>query len=365
MRAAGAIFIGKTNTPEFGLGSQTHNPVYGPTRNAYDPSRTSGGSSGGAAVALAMRMLPVADGSDHAGSLRNPAAFNNVFGRRPGIGRVVDNVEEVWLPRLSVSGPMGRRVADVAALLATQAGPDPRVPNAIEEDPERFRGALDRDMRGLQFGWLGDFDGHLATEPGVIETCAAAARVFEDLGATVEPARPDFDMERLFQAWKLLRHWQIGATLAPLWRDEARRALMKPDAQWEVEEGLKLTAFEVSAASAVRSAWFQAVRRLFERYDYLLLPSAQVWPFPVETLWPREIAGRAMDTYHRWMEVVIPVTMSGCPAISVPAGFGAAGLPMGLQIWGPWRGDFAVLQAARAHERATEWVSRMRPKDAG
>lgn len=365
MRAAGAIFIGKTNTPEFGLGSQTHNPVFGPTRNAYDTSRTSGGSSGGAAVALAMRMLPVADGSDHAGSLRNPAAFNNVFGMRPSIGRVVDHVEEVWLPRLSVSGPMGRTVADLAALLATQAGPDPRAPLALDEDPARFGDALERDMRGLRFGWLGDFDGHLATEPGVLETCEAAARVFEDLGAIVEPARPDFDMERLFQAWKRLRHWQVGAALAPLWRDEAKRALMKPEARWEVEEGLKLPAFEVSAASAVRSAWFQAVRRLFERFDFLLLPSAQVWPFPVETLWPREIAGRAMDTYHRWMEVVIPVTMAGGPSISVPAGFGEAGLPMGLQIWGPWRGDFAVLQAARAHERATDWVGRVRPRADG
>lgn len=365
MRAAGAIFIGKTNTPEFGLGSQTHNPVFGATRNAYDPSRTSGGSSGGAAVALAMRMLPVADGSDHAGSLRNPAAFNNVFGLRPGIGRVVDNVDEVWLPRLAVSGPMGRTVADVAALLATQAGPDPRAPHSINEDPGRFREGLDRDMRGLRFGWLGNFDGHFATDPGVMETCEAGARVFEDLGATMEHARPDFDMEGLFQAWKQLRHWQIGATLAPLWQDEEKRALMKPEAQWEVEEGMKLSAFEVTAASTVRSAWFHAVRRLFERYDFLLLPSAQIWPFPVETLWPKEIAGRAMDTYHRWMEVVIPVTMSGCPAISAPSGFGPEGLPMGLQIWGPWRGEFAVLQAARAHERATEWVDRVRPEERG
>jgi amidase len=163
MRAAGAIIVGKTNTPEFGLGSQTHNPVFGPTRNAYDPARTSGGSSGGAAVALALRMLPVADGSDHAGSLRNPAAFNNVFGMRPSPGRVVDNTDEIWLPRLSVSGPMARTVGDLAALLATQAGADPRVRYSSGEDPETFRRPLDRDMVGLRFGWLGDFGGHLAT----------------------------------------------------------------------------------------------------------------------------------------------------------------------------------------------------------
>jgi amidase len=361
MRAAGAILVGKTNTPEFGLGSQTHNPVFGLTRNAYDPARTSGGSSGGAAVALALRMLPVADGSDHAGSLRNPAAFNNVFGMRPSPGRVVDNTDEIWLPRLAVSGPMARTVRDLAALLATQAGADPRVPYSSGEDPERFRRPLDRDMAGLRFGWLGDFGGHLATEPGVLESCESAARVFEDLGAVVEPARPEFDMERLFQSWKRLRHWQVGATLAPLWRDAATRALMKPEAQWEVEEGAKLSAFDVTAASAVRSAWFEAVRQLFERHDFLLLPSAQVWPFPVDTLWPRTIAGRTMDTYHRWMEVVIPVTMAGGPAISVPAGFGPQGLPMGLQIWGPWREEFAVLQAARAHEQATDWVRKVPP----
>lgn len=361
MRRAGAIFIGKTNTPEFGLGSHTYNPVFGPTHNAYRQGLSAGGSSGGAAVALALRMLPVADGSDHAGSLRNPAAFNNVFGMRPGLGRVVDNVDEIFLPRLTVSGPMARSVTDLAALLATQAGTDPRVPFSVDDDPEGFRRPLDRDMTGLRFGWLGDFDGHLATEPGILETCEAAARVFEELGARVEPVRADFDMEALFHAWKRLRHWQVGAALAPLWREEATRALMKSEAVWEVEEGAKLSAFEVTAASAVRSAWFQVVRQLFERFDFLLLPAAQVWPFPVEQPWPREIAGRRMDTYHRWMEVVVPVTMSGCPAISVPAGFGPEGLPMGLQIWGRWRGEFGLLQAAYAHEQATGWVKRVRP----
>jgi amidase len=361
MRAVGAIFIGKTNTPEFGLGSQTHNPVFGPTRNAYDPSRTAGGSSGGAGVALALRMLPVADGSDHAGSLRNPAAFNNVFGMRPSVGRVVDHVEELFLPRLSVSGPMARTVPDLAALLATQAGPDPRAPLALDDDPAQFRAPLDRDMRGVRFGWLGDFGGHLAMEPGVLALCETAARAFEEMGAHVEPVTPDFDMERLFQAWKTLRHWQVGATLAPHWRAPERRGLLKPEAVWEIEEGLKLSAFDVTAAAAVRSAWFRAVARLFETVDFLLLPSAQVFPFAVETLWPREIAGRAMDTYHRWMEVVIPATMAACPVVSAPAGFGPEGLPMGVQIWGPYRADFAVLQAARAYERATGWVSRRRP----
>jgi amidase len=361
MRAAGAIFVGKTNTPEFGLGSQTYNAVFGATRNPYDPALTAGGSSGGAAAALALRMLPVADGSDHAGSLRNPAAFNNVFGLRPGMGRVVDGFEDVFLPKLTVAGPMARSVEDLAALLAVMAGPDPRAPLAVEEDPSIFLRPLDRDVAGLRFGWLGDFGGHLPIEPGVLELCEAAARVFEELGARVEPAAPEFSMEGLFQAWRTLRHWQVGAALAPLWEDEAKRALMKPEAVWEVEGGRRLGALEASAASAVRSAWYAEVLRLFERFDYLLLPSAQVFPFPVETHWPREVGGRTMDTYHRWMEVVIPVTMSGCPAISVPAGFGARGLPMGLQIWGPWRGELGLLQVARAYERATGWVERRPP----
>ncbi len=361
MRAAGAIFIGKTNTPEFGLGSHTFNPVFGATRNAYDPTRTSGGSSGGAAVALALRMVAVADGSDHAGSLRNPAAFNNVFGFRPTVGRVVDAADELFLPRLAVSGPMARTVADLAALLATQAGPDPRAPLALDDDPEMLRGPLDRDMRGLRFGWLGDFGGHLAMEPGVLDLCASAAAVFEEMGATVETALPAFDMERLFQAWRRLRHWVVGATLHDLWADPARRDQLKPEARWEVEEGLRLTAFEVTAAAAVRSEWFREVARMFDRFDYLLLPAAQLFPFPVETTWPREIAGRTMDTYHRWMEVVIPVTMAAGPAACVPAGFNAAGLPMGLQVWGRYRDDFGVLQAARAHEAATGWVAKRPP----
>ncbi len=359
MRAAGAIFLGKTNVPEFGLGSHTYNAVFGATRNPYDPGRTAGGSSGGAAVALALRMLPVADGSDHAGSLRNPAAFNNLFGLRPTLGRVVDQVEEAFNARLTVSGPMARSVEDLAALLATLAGPDPRAPLALTDDPEAFRGPLARPMQGVRFGWLGDLEGHIATEPGVLEISEAAARVFEGLGAHVEPARLEGSFEPVFQAWKTLRHWQAGASLAPVY--EAHPERMKPEAVWEVEEGLRLPAFAVAEASAVRTAWYAQVLRLFERFDYLLLPGGQVFPFPIETDWPREIAGRTMDTYHRWMEVMIPVTMSGCPAISVPAGFGPQGLPMGLQIWAPSRGEFSLLQVAHAHEQATRWVETRRP----
>lgn len=361
MRAAGAIFVGKTNTPEFGLGSQTFNPVYGATRNAYDPARTAGGSSGGAAVALALRMLPVADGSDHAGSLRNPAAFNNVLGMRPSYGRVPSATEEVFVPQMGVAGPMARKVADLAALLAVQSGYDDRVPFSIRQDPAAFMAPLARDIAGVRIGWLGDLGGHLPMEHGVRDLCARAVRVFEELGARVEDVALGFDPELVWQSWLKLRAFQAGSSLAAIHADPARRDLLKPEARWEVEQGLKLSAFEVMRASNVRTAWYQHVRGLFERYDVLVLPSAQVFPFPVEQHWPREIAGRAMDTYHRWMEVVIPATMSGCPVISVPAGFSEAGLPMGMQLWGPNQSELFLLQVAQAYEDATGWVDRHPP----
>lgn len=361
MKAAGSIIIGKSNTPEFGLGSQTYNPVFGATRNAYDQSRTSGGSSGGAAVALALRMLPVADGSDHAGSLRNPAAFNNVLGLRPGYGRVPSNSDEVFIPQMGVAGPMARKTRDLAALLAVQSGYDPRVPLSIREEGAGFLGRLDRDIAGLRIGWLGDLDGHLPMEGGVLALCREALKAFSDLGAHVEEASLGFDPETVWQTWTKLRAWQVGASLAPIHADPARRDLLKPEARYEVEQGLKLSAFDVMKASNLRSAWYQHVRALFERYDLLVLPSAQVFPFAVETPWPREVAGRSMDSYHRWMEVVIPATMSGCPVISVPAGFNRAGLPMGMQLWGPNHGERLLLEVAQAYEDATGWVDKRKP----
>ena len=360
MRRAGSIFVGKTNTPEFGLGSHTFNPVFGPTLNAYDQSRSAGGSSGGAAVALALRMLPVADGSDHGGSLRNPAAFNNVFGFRTSYGRVPSEGRDVFTPAMGVIGPMARSVPDLAMLLSVQAGFDPRVPLSSREDPKIFAGSLERDFRGARLAWLGDFGGYLPFEPGVLELCRAALAAFEALGCVVQEVLPDYPVEKVWQNWLKLRAWQTRAALKPLYDDPAKRAQMKPEAIWEVENGAALTADDLAAASAERTLWYQAVLRLFERYDYLLLPSAQVFPFAVETPWPKEVAGRAMDTYHRWMEVVIPVTMSGCPALNVPVGFGPSGLPMGLQIVGPAQGELACLQLAQAYDAATRWV-RTRP----
>jgi amidase len=365
MKQAGAIIIGKTNTPEMGLGSHTYNSVFGTTFNAYDQSRTAGGSSGGAAVALALRMLPVADGSDHGGSLRNPAAFNNVLGLRTSYGRVPANAEEVFLPGLGVAGPMARNVADLARLLSVQAGYDPRVPLSIREDPAMFAAPLKGEVKGKRLAWFGDLGGHLPMEPGILDLCRGALRVFEELGCHVEEAVPDFDPERIWQAWLPLRHWQVGAVWAAAYADPAKRALMKPEARWEIENGFKLSAYDIHRASAVRTAWYQTVRRLFEDYDFWLLPSAQVFPFDASRDWPKEIAGRAMDTYHRWMQVVIPATMSGCPAVSIPVGFGPNGLPMGMQIVGSNHGERAILELAYAYEQATGWVEKRPPPLAG
>lgn len=354
IRRAGAIVIGKTNTPEFGLGSHTYNPVFGATRNAYDPTRTAGGSSGGAAAALAMRLLPVADGSDMMGSLRNPAAYHNIFGFRPSFGRVPHGPQpEVFGHQLATEGPMGRTVADLARLLATQAGPDPRVPLSIAEDPAVFAGDLERDVRGLRLGWLGDWQGYLPMEEGVLSLCERALGTFRALGCEVEPLVPDFDPARLWECWVTLRQWAVAGNLGEAFLDPARRERLKPEAQWEVEGGLARSALDVHRANLTRSAWYACLLELFEHYDYLVLPTAQVFPFPVEQTWPKAIAGRPMDTYHRWMEVVIPGSLSGCPVISLPAGFNDAGLPMGIQVIGRHQADLAVLQLARAYERAS------------
>ncbi len=356
LRAGGVIFIGKTNTPEFGLGSQTYNSVHGTTRNAYDQGLTSGGSSGGAAVAVALRMQAVADGSDHAGSLRNPPAFNNLFGLRTSYGRIPNEGLDVFTPTLAVPGAIGRTPADIGLMLSVIAGEDPRLPYSIPEDPKRFAGPLGRDFRGTRVAWLGDCRGHLPFEPGVLDLGRAALAVFRDIGCTVEEACPAFDFEALWRDWLVLRAWTVAATLRPLYEDPAKRAQMKPEAIWEVERGLRLDADQVSAAQRGRTRWYGSLRRFMETYDVLLMPTTQVFPFDVGLTWPRAVGGRTMDTYHRWMEVVIPVTMSGLPSLDVPAGFDPRGRPTGIQIVGRTRDEFGCLQLGAAYDAATRWV---------
>ena len=361
MKRAGAIVIAKTNTPEFGLGSQTYNPVFGTTLNPYDLTKTPGGSSGGACVSLALRMLPVADGSDSGGSLRNPAAYCNVFGLRSAWGRVPGEGADVFNPTFGVSGPLARTVTDLGTLLSIQAGYDPRAPLSIRQDPAVFAGSLKRDFRGVRIAWPGDFGGYLPFEPGVLDLCKASLRTFEQLGCVVEEARPDYPLEKVWDAWVKLRAVQNAASLKVLYADPAKRAQMKPEAQYEVETAAKVSAAGMTDAAAVRTQWYQAVRRFMDQHEFMLLPSAQVFPFDAKTHWPTEIAGRKMDTYHRWMEVCSLVSMSGLPSLNVPVGFSAHGLPMGMQIVGRNQAELSCLQLAFAYDEATRWVEKRKP----
>ncbi len=369
MRAAGCIVIGKTNTPEFGLGSHTFNEVFGATRNAFDATKSAGGSSGGAAVALALRMLPVADGSDSMGSLRNPAGWNNVFGFRPSQGRVPAwPAQDAWVSHFGTEGPMARNVRDLALLLDVQAGYDPRAPLSLASEPSFARrlddvgpdGQADDDTP-VRIGWLGDLDGYLAMDAGVLEVCEEALTRLVGIGCKVEPLPLGFAPERLWDAWLIWRWFILNGRISTYLKKPENRALIKPEALWEHDQGAQLKASQVMAASIERTTFHQHVLKLFETVDFLALPSAQVWPFPVEERWPKEIAGRTMDTYHRWMEVVSIATFAGLPCISVPAGFNAAGLPMGLQLIGKPRGDLAVLRLALAYEGASADVLEVRP----
>ena len=361
MKRAGSIIIGKTNTPEFGLGSQSYNAVHGTTGNAYDPSKTAGGSSGGAAVAVALRMQAVADGSDHAGSLRNPAAFNNVFGFRPSFGRVPTVTSDVLSPSLTVVGPMARTVPDLAMLLSVQAGHDPRAPLSLHQNPTQFTRSLGRDFEGTRVAWLGDFGGALPFEPAVLTQCQEALQSFEALGCEVEHVVPDWPVEQIWRSWLVLRSWKIAAWLKSCYADPHRRALLKPEVIWEIERGLRLTADDVSEALDARSAWYSAMQTFMKTYEFVLAPSAQVFPFDATVHWPSEVNGTPMDTYHRWMQVVIPITMCGCPSLNVPVGFSAQGLPTGLQIVGRIHDEWGCLQLADSYDRATGWVGRHPP----
>ena len=351
MRAGGAVLIGKTNVPEFGLGSHSYNKVFGTTANAYDARLSAGGSSGGAAVALALHMVPLADGSDFGGSLRNPAGWNGVFGLRPSAGRVPSlPAPEAYLQQLSTDGPMARTVGDLALLLSVMSGPDRRAPLSLADPP--LPAALPPgDAAGLRVGWLGDYAEALPTEDGIL---AAARRALEDFaaaGCLVEDAALGFDRATIWTCWLVWRHALMAGRFRASFDDPAKRALMKPELVWEIEGGLRLTAIDLYEASVVRTQLRARFLQLFERYDALALPCAQVFPFAKEIDWPHAVAGQTMDTYHRWMEVVVQGSLSGCPVICVPAGRGGAGGRLsGLQLIGRPGGDLALLQLARAYE---------------
>ncbi len=351
LRAAGAITIGKTNTPEFGAGSQTFNEVFGATRNPYALDRTCGGSSGGAAVALACGMVPIADGSDTGGSLRNPAAFCNIVGFRPSPG-VVPNDTTTWSP-LSVSGPMARTVADTALMLSAMAGPHSHHPLSLDLDPAQFAQSLARDMAGARIAWWGDLGG-IPVEPEIRRVINAQRAVFESMGCTVDDAEPDFT--GVDDAFLTLRHLSFHTNYKALVAQ--RPEWVKAPVQWEVAEAERLSSADVARASARQSLMFQQAATFFERFDYFVLPVTQVEPFDITVPYRTEINGIPMPTYVDWMRSTWYVSFMACPAISVPAGFTTDGLPVGLQIVGRPRGDLAVLQLAHAYEHATQHGAR-------
>ncbi len=352
LKAAGAIVIGKTNTPEFGVGSHTFNEVFGATRNPWALDRSAGGSSGGAGAALAAGLLPIADGSDHGGSIRNPASFNNVVGLRPTPGLVPDSSErDVW-DAASVLGPMARTVGDLALMLTAISGPDPRFPLS-HGDPAAFAAPLRGELAGLRIAWCPDLGG-LPIEPEVLQALDGARARLEALGCDVHDV--DLDLRAADEAFETLRavaFVRAFAAILPTLRTTAKATLV-----WNIEQGLELDGPAVARAVAARSAAFASVAGLLERFDLVIAPAAQVVPFAVELEYPSQVAGVAMPHYLGWMRVCSRITVSAHPVVAVPAGFTAAGLPVGMQFVGRYRDDRRLLEHAAAWEAASGLTER-------
>ena len=359
LKAAGAITLGKTNTPEFGAGSNTFNKVFGATRNPYDLSRTAGGSSGGAAAAVASGMLPFADGSDLAASLRNPGNYCNVVGFRPTPGRVPTYPAVNAWDTQPVLGPIAHTVEDAAFLLSAMAGPDRRAPVSISEPGSLFARPLKRSFKKVRIAWTRDFGG-LPVEPEVTTTLEKQRAVFKSLGCVVEEACPDFSGAT--EAFETLRAVSFAMRYAPLL--ETHRAELKDTVIWNIEQGLALDGAKIARAERLRTEVYQRLRAFLEKYEFLLGPVNQLPPFPVDTEYPTEIAGVKLFNYLDWMKSCYYITLASHPAISVPAGFTPGGLPVGLQIVGRYRDDVGVLQLAHAFEAETR-VWQRRPPLAG
>jgi amidase len=355
LRRAGVLAIGKTNVPEFGMGSHTYNKVYGTTVNPYDLTKSAGGSSGGAGAALAAGLMPIADGSDLAGSLRNPGNFNNVVGFRPSVGMTPTWPTSFPLLGFSVNGPLARTVADVALLMSVMTGPDARDPSLLPADPAVFRGTMTRDFRGMRVAWCPDLGG-LPLETSVRMVLEAQRKTFEDLGCIVEEAAPDLaDADSVFLT---IRAFRSAATYGPLLAQY--RDLLKPEAIAEVEQGQRVTAAAVAEAMVRQGQLLDRMRRFEERYAFTLCAVNQLPPFDAKIDWPKAIAGVPMEHYIAWQKTCYWITATFRPAISVPAGFTQDGLPVGIQIVGRYRDDFGVLQLGHAFEQATN-IGRRRP----
>jgi amidase len=357
LRSAGAIRVGKTNVPEFAAGSQTFNTVFGATHNPYRHGLSAGGSSGGAAAALAAGFVPLAEGSDMGGSLRNPAAFCNVVGLRPTPGRVPTWPAAMGWSQLSVQGPMGRTVADVALQLSVLAGPDPRVPISLSDDPAGFAAPLPDSLAGLRVAWAPDLGGRVTVDSAITSVLASSAAAFAELGATVEDDSPD--LSGADDVFGTLRAWIFDTNYSDLARRHPDK--VKESIRWNAEMGAKLTGADLARAEIAHTKLYERMIAFFERYDVLLAPTTQVLPFPVELEYPTEIGGVPQDNYLEWMRSCTIITPTGCPALSVPGGFTPDGLPVGLQIIGAPRADRRVLEVGHAFEQATAFGSRRPP----
>ena len=359
LRSAGALFIGKTNVPEFALGSHTYNRVYGTTVNPYDLTKSAGGSSGGAAAALAAGMLPLANGSDLGGSLRNPGNFNNVVGFRPSVGLIRNAPSAMPFGNLAVKGPLARTVADVAYLTSVMAGADDGDPACYPSDPALFTRPLERDLKKTRVAWCPDLGG-LPLDPDVRAVLETQRATFEKLGCVVEEAHPD--LAGADEAFLTLRAWRTWSALGSLL--ESQRAEMKPEAVSEIEAGAKVTTTALTEAMKTQAQIMERMRVFQQKYEFVLCAVNQVPPFDARLDWPKEIAGVRMDHYVAWMKSAYWITTTACPAISVPAGFTASGLPVGIQLVGRYRADFDLLRFAHMFEQVTN-VGKRRPVIAG
>jgi amidase len=358
LRAAGAIVVGKTNTPEFGAGGNTFNAVFGATRNPWNPALTCGGSSGGAAVALATGMGPLAQGSDTGGSLRVPAAFCGVVGFRTTPGLVPYYPKALAWDSIGVTGPMARTVADTALMLSVIAGPDDRAPLSYDVDTRQFIAAVRKpSVKGWRIAWTPDLSGLIPVDAEVAQVAAGAIRVFRSLGARVEAACPDFgEVDEIVLGTRGLAMVANHAQHLPRWKDQMQQGLV-----WNIEQGLALTPVEIARAETLRTQLWHRVRAFMQTRDLLILPTVAVPPFPVELPYPTEINGKPLDNYTQWFFLTYGITVTGLPAISVPCGFTRSGLPVGLQIVGRRRQEAAVLRAAAAFETAASWADKIPP----
>jgi len=353
LKKAGAISLGKTNTPEFGAGSQTFNAVFGPTLNPYDLSKTCGGSSGGSAVALAAGMVALADGTDFGGSLRNPASFCNIVGMRPSPGRVPSWPESLGWYSLTVAGPMARSVQDLALAMAAMSGPDDRSPISLEAPGDIFLQPLEKSFKNCKIAFSANLGG-LPVEPEVASVVESSRAIFQEIGCQVENDEPNIaDADEIFLLW---RAWRAELRVTPL-LDKYRKQL-KDTVIWNAEQGLQITGPQLVRAEAKRTELYHRLREFFKKYEFLVLPTSQVAPFSIDQEFPPEINGIKMNTYIEWQKSAYLISTLGNPAISVPAGFTNSGLPIGIQIVGRHRDDFGVLQLAHAFEKKTFFANR-------